>query len=154
MHTFLWKSKLWILPTQNSLTVIAANSCFNSGKNEWKHTFSSVIDLWYDLSSESLRFALHWCSIFFFVSTLNDKFIWSLYRSVIVGPKKTGIAPSIGSASVVPAATASSVSAGTPMESVATVSSGDPSQSTSGDSAGSEYTHSNITRADNSYTIT
>lgn len=72
------------------------------------------------------------------MSTLNDRFIWSLYRSVIVGPKKAGIAPSIGSAVVVPAATAASVSGGTPMESVATVSSGDPSQSTSADSTGSE----------------
>lgn len=70
----------------------------------------------------------------------------SLYRSVIVAPKKVGMAPSIGTSTAVPATAAASVSGGTPIDSVAVVSSGDASQSTSADSAGSEcmHTHSNI----------
>ena len=66
------------------------------------------------------------------------------YRSVIVAPKKAGMAPSIGTFSAVPAATAPSVSSGTPINSVAVVSSGDPSQRTSTDSAGNDYAHTSI----------
>ncbi|KAF3852486.1 hypothetical protein F7725_005841 [Dissostichus mawsoni] len=55
----------------------------------------------------------------------------SFDRSVVVAPKKTGMAPSAGASTSVPSATAASVSAGTPIDSVAMVSSGDASQSTS-----------------------
>uniref|UniRef100_A0A8C9YSN1 LPS responsive beige-like anchor protein n=1 Tax=Sander lucioperca TaxID=283035 RepID=A0A8C9YSN1_SANLU len=57
----------------------------------------------------------------------------SFDRSVVVAPKKAGMAPSPGTSTAVPAATAASVSGGTPIESVAVVSSGDASQSTSAD---------------------
>ncbi|KAA8594657.1 hypothetical protein FQN60_011792, partial [Etheostoma spectabile] len=53
----------------------------------------------------------------------------SFDRSVVVAPKKAGMAPSPGTS------TAASVSGGTPIESVAVVSSGDASQSTSADFA-------------------
>lgn len=59
----------------------------------------------------------------------------SFDRSVVVAPKKAGMAPSPGTSTTVPAATAASVSGGTPIDSVAVVSSGDASQSTSADSA-------------------
>ncbi|XP_035855987.1 lipopolysaccharide-responsive and beige-like anchor protein isoform X6 [Sander lucioperca] len=59
----------------------------------------------------------------------------SFDRSVVVAPKKAGMAPSPGTSTAVPAATAASVSGGTPIESVAVVSSGDASQSTSADFA-------------------
>uniref|UniRef100_A0A3B4X6H3 LPS responsive beige-like anchor protein n=1 Tax=Seriola lalandi dorsalis TaxID=1841481 RepID=A0A3B4X6H3_SERLL len=60
-------------------------------------------------------------------------------RSVVVAPKKAGLMPSSGTSTPVPAATAASVSAGTPIDSVALVSSGDASQSTPADSAASEF---------------
>lgn len=50
------------------------------------------------------------------------------------------MAPSVATSTAIPAATAASVSGGTPMDSVAVVSSGDASQSSSADSAGSEHT--------------
>ncbi|KAM8879745.1 lipopolysaccharide-responsive and beige-like anchor protein isoform 3-T3 [Spinachia spinachia] len=56
----------------------------------------------------------------------------SFDRSVVVAPKKAGTAPSSTAA---PAATAPSVSGGTPIDSVAVVSSGDASQSASADPA-------------------
>ncbi|XP_022593864.1 lipopolysaccharide-responsive and beige-like anchor protein isoform X3 [Seriola dumerili] len=56
-------------------------------------------------------------------------------RSVVVAPKKAGLMTSSGTSTPVPAATAASVSAGTPIDSVALVSSGDASQSTPADSA-------------------
>ncbi|XP_040002609.1 lipopolysaccharide-responsive and beige-like anchor protein [Xiphias gladius] len=59
----------------------------------------------------------------------------SFDRSVVVAPKKAGMMPSPGASTPVPAATAASVSAGTPIDSVAVVSSGDASQGTSADSA-------------------
>ncbi|XP_068583930.1 lipopolysaccharide-responsive and beige-like anchor protein isoform X3 [Cebidichthys violaceus] len=59
----------------------------------------------------------------------------SFDRSVVVAPKKAGMAPSPGSSTTVPAATAASVSGGTPIDSVAVVSSSDASQSASADSA-------------------
>ncbi|KAK2817203.1 hypothetical protein Q5P01_025394 [Channa striata] len=59
----------------------------------------------------------------------------SFDRSVVVAPKKAGATPSPGTSIPIPAATAASVSAGTPIDSVALVSSGDASQSTSADSA-------------------
>ncbi|XP_069545364.1 lipopolysaccharide-responsive and beige-like anchor protein isoform X1 [Brachyistius frenatus] len=59
----------------------------------------------------------------------------SFDRSVVVAPKKGGVMPSPGAATPVVAATAASVSGGTPIDSVAVVSSGDASQSTSADSA-------------------
>ncbi|XP_056135740.1 lipopolysaccharide-responsive and beige-like anchor protein [Lampris incognitus] len=63
----------------------------------------------------------------------------SFDRSVVVGPKKLGAAPSPGSSSAaatpVPSATSTSVTGGTPVNSVAVVSSGDAAQSTSTDSA-------------------
>ncbi|XP_062288944.1 lipopolysaccharide-responsive and beige-like anchor protein isoform X3 [Scomber scombrus] len=59
----------------------------------------------------------------------------SFDRSVVVAPKKAGMTPSPGTSTPVPAATASSVSGGTPIDSVAVVSSGDASQSTSADCA-------------------
>ncbi|XP_070683964.1 lipopolysaccharide-responsive and beige-like anchor protein [Pempheris klunzingeri] len=61
----------------------------------------------------------------------------SFDRSVIVAPKKSGMAPSPGTSTPIPAATAASVSGGTPIDSVAVVSSSDASQSTSADSAAS-----------------
>ncbi|KAI9525529.1 hypothetical protein NQZ68_006078 [Dissostichus eleginoides] len=60
----------------------------------------------------------------------------SFDRSVVVAPKKTGMAPSAGASTSVPSATAASVSAGTPIDSVAMVSSGDASQSTSAATGG------------------
>uniref|UniRef100_A0A4W6EV87 LPS responsive beige-like anchor protein n=1 Tax=Lates calcarifer TaxID=8187 RepID=A0A4W6EV87_LATCA len=65
----------------------------------------------------------------------------SFDRSVVVAPKKAGMMPSPGTSTPVPAATAASVSAGTPIDNVAVVSSGDASQSTSADSAAGECTH-------------
>uniref|UniRef100_A0A671UFH0 Neurobeachin n=1 Tax=Sparus aurata TaxID=8175 RepID=A0A671UFH0_SPAAU len=62
----------------------------------------------------------------------------SFDRSVIVAPKKAGMTPSPSTSTPVPAATAASVSGGTPIDSVAVVSSGDASQSTSADSAASD----------------
>uniref|UniRef100_H3DK38 LPS responsive beige-like anchor protein n=1 Tax=Tetraodon nigroviridis TaxID=99883 RepID=H3DK38_TETNG len=59
----------------------------------------------------------------------------SFDRSVIVAPKKSGLAPSISASAAFPAATAASVSSGTPMDSVAVVSAGDASQSTSAEAA-------------------
>ncbi|XP_077965271.1 lipopolysaccharide-responsive and beige-like anchor protein isoform X4 [Gasterosteus aculeatus] len=59
----------------------------------------------------------------------------SFDRSVVVAPKKAGAAPSPGASTSVPAATAASVSGGTPIDSVAVVSSGDASQSASADPA-------------------
>ncbi|XP_034044261.1 lipopolysaccharide-responsive and beige-like anchor protein isoform X3 [Thalassophryne amazonica] len=63
----------------------------------------------------------------------------SFDRSVVVGPKKVGTAPSLSSFSVTTplpaAAAAASVSSGTPVDSVAVVSAGDASQNTSADSA-------------------
>ncbi|XP_059198367.1 lipopolysaccharide-responsive and beige-like anchor protein isoform X2 [Centropristis striata] len=59
----------------------------------------------------------------------------SFDRSVVVAPKKAGMAPSPATSTTVPAATAASVSGGTPMDSVAVVSSGDASQSSSAESA-------------------
>ncbi|XP_069386036.1 lipopolysaccharide-responsive and beige-like anchor protein isoform X2 [Paralichthys olivaceus] len=63
--------------------------------------------------------------------------IHSFDRSVVVAPKKAGMAPSPGTSTPVPAATAASVSAGTPIDSVAVVSAADASESTSADSAAS-----------------
>ncbi|XP_074485534.1 lipopolysaccharide-responsive and beige-like anchor protein isoform X4 [Sebastes fasciatus] len=60
----------------------------------------------------------------------------SFDRSVVVAPKKPGMAPSPGISTAVPAATAASVSGGTPTDGVAVVSSGDASQGTSADSGG------------------
>ncbi|KAK5926231.1 hypothetical protein CgunFtcFv8_021822 [Champsocephalus gunnari] len=60
----------------------------------------------------------------------------SFDRSVVVAPKKTGMAPSAGASTSVPSATAASVSAGTPIDSVTMVSSGDSSQSTSAATGG------------------
>ncbi|XP_074485545.1 lipopolysaccharide-responsive and beige-like anchor protein isoform X14 [Sebastes fasciatus] len=62
----------------------------------------------------------------------------SFDRSVVVAPKKPGMAPSPGISTAVPAATAASVSGGTPTDGVAVVSSGDASQGTSADSAGGQ----------------
>uniref|UniRef100_A0A3Q3MCG6 Neurobeachin n=1 Tax=Mastacembelus armatus TaxID=205130 RepID=A0A3Q3MCG6_9TELE len=59
----------------------------------------------------------------------------SFDRSVVVAPKKVGMIPSLGTSTSIPAATAASVSAGTPIDSVAVVSPGDASQGTSADSA-------------------
>ncbi|XP_053273603.1 lipopolysaccharide-responsive and beige-like anchor protein [Pleuronectes platessa] len=61
----------------------------------------------------------------------------SFDRSVVVAPKKAGMAPSPSSSTPVPAATAASVSAGTPIDRVAVVSAGDASESISADSAAS-----------------
>ncbi|XP_062243865.1 lipopolysaccharide-responsive and beige-like anchor protein isoform X2 [Platichthys flesus] len=61
----------------------------------------------------------------------------SFDRSVVVAPKKAGTAPSPGSSTPVPAATAASVSAGTPIDRVAVVSAGDTSESISADPAAS-----------------
>ncbi|XP_034543688.1 lipopolysaccharide-responsive and beige-like anchor protein isoform X2 [Notolabrus celidotus] len=65
----------------------------------------------------------------------SPQFRSSFDRSVIVVPKKAGVTPSPSASTPVPAATAASVSGGTPMDSVAVVSSGDASQSTSAESA-------------------
>uniref|UniRef100_A0A672ZPI7 Neurobeachin n=1 Tax=Sphaeramia orbicularis TaxID=375764 RepID=A0A672ZPI7_9TELE len=59
----------------------------------------------------------------------------SFDRSVIVAPKKPGVTPSPGLSTPIPAATAASVSGGTPMDSVSVVSAADASQSSSADSA-------------------
>ncbi|XP_051240715.1 lipopolysaccharide-responsive and beige-like anchor protein isoform X4 [Dicentrarchus labrax] len=59
----------------------------------------------------------------------------SFDRSVIVAPKKAGMAPSPGTSTPVPAATAASVSGGTSIDSVAVVSSGDAAESTTAESA-------------------
>ncbi|XP_034441711.1 lipopolysaccharide-responsive and beige-like anchor protein isoform X3 [Hippoglossus hippoglossus] len=69
--------------------------------------------------------------------TRNSLQIHSFDRSVVVAPKKAGMAPSPGTATPVPAATAASVSAGTPIDRVAVVSAGDASESISADSAAS-----------------
>ncbi|XP_068176800.1 lipopolysaccharide-responsive and beige-like anchor protein isoform X3 [Antennarius striatus] len=61
----------------------------------------------------------------------------SFDRSVVVGPKKAGSTPPLVASTPIPAATAPSVSGGTPVDSVAVVSSGDTSQGTSADSAAS-----------------
>ncbi|KAM6940702.1 lipopolysaccharide-responsive and beige-like anchor protein [Xenentodon cancila] len=60
----------------------------------------------------------------------------SFDRSVVVAPKKVGMAPSPVASTSVPTSTAASAS-GTPVDSVAVVSSGDTSQSNSADSAAS-----------------
>ncbi|XP_071359650.1 lipopolysaccharide-responsive and beige-like anchor protein isoform X3 [Trachinotus anak] len=62
----------------------------------------------------------------------------SFDRSVVVAPKKAGMMPSSGTTTPVPAASATSVSAGTPIDSVAVVSSDAAAQSTSTDSAACE----------------
>uniref|UniRef100_A0A667XMQ3 Neurobeachin n=1 Tax=Myripristis murdjan TaxID=586833 RepID=A0A667XMQ3_9TELE len=65
----------------------------------------------------------------------------SFDRSVVIAPKKAGTMPSPGPSSVatpIPAATAASVSGGTPINSVAVVSAGDASQSTSAETAAGE----------------
>lgn len=67
--------------------------------------------------------------------------VFSLYRSVVVAPKKSGVAASASTLPAVPAATAASVSGGTPMDSVAVVSSGDTSQSSSAEAAGTDHSH-------------
>lgn len=67
--------------------------------------------------------------------------VFSLYRSVVVAPKKSGVAASASTLPAAPAATAASVSGGTPMDSVAVVSSGDTSQSSSAEAAGIDYSH-------------
>ncbi|XP_075889238.1 lipopolysaccharide-responsive and beige-like anchor protein isoform X5 [Nelusetta ayraudi] len=59
----------------------------------------------------------------------------SFDRSVVVAPKKSGVAASASTLPAVPPATAASVSGGTPMDSVAVVSSGDTSQSSSAEAA-------------------
>ncbi|XP_023118017.2 lipopolysaccharide-responsive and beige-like anchor protein isoform X1 [Amphiprion ocellaris] len=74
-----------------------------------------------------------------FVGSLGDAARESLQfrsfdRSVVVAPKKAGMMPSPSTSTSV-AATAASVSSGTPIDSVAVVSSDDASQSTSADSA-------------------
>nr|XP_043884201.1 lipopolysaccharide-responsive and beige-like anchor protein isoform X3 [Solea senegalensis] len=61
----------------------------------------------------------------------------SFDRSVIVAPKKAGMASLPSMSTPVPAVTAASVSAGTPMDSVAVVSSGDASESISAEAAAS-----------------
>lgn len=63
---------------------------------------------------------------------------------MIVAPKKSGMAASAGTLTAVPAATAASVSGGTPIDSVAVVSSGDTSQSSPADSAGTDYSHTDV----------
>lgn len=67
--------------------------------------------------------------------------VFSLYRSVVVAPKKSGVAASASTLPAAPAATAASVSGGTPMDSVAVVSSGDTSQSSSAEAAGTDHSH-------------
>ncbi|XP_075889221.1 lipopolysaccharide-responsive and beige-like anchor protein isoform X3 [Nelusetta ayraudi] len=62
----------------------------------------------------------------------------SFDRSVVVAPKKSGVAASASTLPAVPPATAASVSGGTPMDSVAVVSSGDTSQSSSAEAAGGQ----------------
>lgn len=62
----------------------------------------------------------------------------SLCRSVVVAPKKSGVASSASALPAVPAAAAASVSGGTPIDSVAVVSSGDTSQSSSAEAAGTD----------------
>uniref|UniRef100_I3JUT1 Neurobeachin n=1 Tax=Oreochromis niloticus TaxID=8128 RepID=I3JUT1_ORENI len=66
-----------------------------------------------------------------------DSAFSSLYRSVIVGPKKAGVMPSPGTST--PVLTTASVSGGTPIDSVSVVSSSDASQSTSADSAACKH---------------
>ncbi|XP_060942885.1 lipopolysaccharide-responsive and beige-like anchor protein isoform X2 [Limanda limanda] len=61
----------------------------------------------------------------------------SFDRSVVVAPKKAGMAPSPGSSTPVPAATAASVSAGTPIDRVAVVSAGEATEGISADSTAS-----------------
>lgn len=116
---------------------------------KWTYNYSSsLMDWWHGLccSISLIWLAVIWHRQHFLTIVLrrwqlNEWFILSLYRSVIVAPKKAGMAPSVGTSAAVTAATAASVSSGTPIDSVAVVSSGDASQSTSADSAGSEYTH-------------
>lgn len=64
----------------------------------------------------------------------------SLYRSVIVAPKKAGVMPSPGTSTPVLTTASASVSGGTPIDSVSVVSSSDASQSTSADSAACKHT--------------
>lgn len=64
---------------------------------------------------------------------------FSLCRSVVVAPKKSGVASSASTLPAVPAATAASVSGGTPIDSVAVVSSGDTSQSSAAEAAGTDH---------------
>lgn len=78
------------------------------------------------------------------VSVSDMRFIWSLCRSVVVAPKKSGLAPSISASAAFPAATAASVSSGTPMDSVAVVSAADASQSTSAEAAAGEDTRCSV----------
>eukprot|EP00063_Salmo_salar_P075600 XP_014050435.1 PREDICTED: lipopolysaccharide-responsive and beige-like anchor protein [Salmo salar] len=59
----------------------------------------------------------------------------SFDRSVRVAPKKVGGAPSPGSSTPVPSATAAVAAAGTPVNNVAVVSTGDASQSTTAEAA-------------------
>lgn len=67
--------------------------------------------------------------------------VFSLDRSVVVAPKKSGVA-SASTVPAIPAATAASVSGGTPIDSVAVVSSGDTSQSSSAEAAaGTSHSH-------------
>lgn len=61
-----------------------------------------------------------------------------------MAPRKAGMAPSPGTSTPIPAATASSVSAGTPMEGVAVVSTTDASEGVSADSAACEWTHTHL----------
>lgn len=68
-------------------------------------------------------------------------YAFSLSRSVVVAPKKSGVASSASTLPAVPAATAASVSGGTPIDSVAVVSSGDTSQSCSAEAAGTDHSH-------------
>lgn len=63
-------------------------------------------------------------------------------RSVVVAPKKPGVASSASALPAVPAATAASVSGRTPIDSVAVVSSGDTSQSSSAEAAGTDLKYS------------
>lgn len=65
----------------------------------------------------------------------------------MVAPKKSGVAASASTLPAVPAATAASVSGGTPMDSVAVVSSGDTSQSSSAEAAGTDHWHPQATLA-------
>uniref|UniRef100_A0A4W5R894 Uncharacterized protein n=1 Tax=Hucho hucho TaxID=62062 RepID=A0A4W5R894_9TELE len=62
----------------------------------------------------------------------------SFDRSVRVAPKKVGGAPSPGSSTPVPSATAAVAAAGTPVNNVAVVSTGDASQSTTTEAVAGE----------------
>lgn len=84
-------------------------------------------------------------SISFFFQLIYESLIISafssLYRSVIVAPKKAGVMPSPGTSTPVLATASGSVSGGTPIDSVSVVSSSDASQSTSADSAACKHTN-------------